>query len=292
MQGLEYMVKQRGGIHMIKGVFGRVVTWSDFCYANVWNCQPRFPRISPKYHSKSSDFDILDFNPTLLAPEDLFGPESPIISIFSLLRSLSSDLDPGHSETLDRPAASNMIYNVEYELLHINKEHAEDLELNECLYSFEAIPLKTAAHLWLYLVIREIPRTSQLLSRLVERLQDGLEIQLGGWWNSTYERQTWLLWMLFVGAAASAGRFERWWFVKELGMVCRILGIWHVEGLEDALKRVLWQDAWCKDHVQSLWNDVVMMEETEGGSLSPEDWQLSQYSPGLEVELDEEDLQS
>ena len=178
-----------------------------------------------------------------------------------------------------------MIYNVEYELLHLNKENAEDLEPNECLYSFEAIPLKTAAHLWLYLVLREVPRTSQLLYRLVERLQDALEIQLGGWWNSTYERRTWLLWMLFMGGATFAGRFERWWFVKELGMVCRTLGIWNREGLEEALKRVLWQDAWCKDHVRSLWNDVVMMEETEGSSLSPE-WLVSPYSPGLDIELE------
>jgi hypothetical protein len=172
-----------------------------------------------------------------------------------------------------------MIYNVEYELLHLNKEHADDLEPNECLYSFEAIPLKTAAHLWLYLVIREVPRTAQLLCRLVERLQEALEIQLGGWWNSTFERQTWLLWMLFMGGAASAGKFERWWFVKELGIVCRTLGIWNREGLEEGLKRVLWQDAWCMDHARSLWNDFVMMEEIEESSLSPEDWQLTQYSP-------------
>jgi hypothetical protein len=180
-----------------------------------------------------------------------------------------------------------MIYNVEYELLHLNKENAEDLEPNECIYSFEAIPLKTAAHLWLYLVIREIPRASQFLYRLVERLQDALEIHLGGWWSSTYERQTWLLWMLFMGGAASAGRFERWWFVKELGMVCRAMGIWNREALEEALKRVVWQDAWCKDHVKSLWNDAMMMEDTEGYSLSPEDWQLSQSSPGLQFEFEE-----
>jgi hypothetical protein len=276
MQGLEYMVRQRGGIDKIKGVFNRVVTWSDFCYANVWNCQPRFPRINPN-HRKSSTSDLLNFNPILLAPEDLFGPDSPFVSIFSLLRSLSSAMDTNRSDPLDRKAASSMIYNVEYELLHLNKEHAEDSELYECLYSFEAKPLKTAAHLWLYLVIREVPRTSQLLYRLVERLQDGLEIQLGGWWSSTYERQTWLLWILFMGGAASAGRYERWWFVMEMRTVCRILGIWSAQGLEAALKRVLWQDAWCKDHVRSLWNDAVMTEETDGGSMWPEDWQLSQY---------------
>jgi hypothetical protein len=176
-----------------------------------------------------------------------------------------------------------MIYNVEYSLLHLNKENAEDLQPNECLYSFEAIPLKTAAHLWLYLVIREIPRNSQLLYRLVERLQGALEIQLGGWWDSTTERRTWLVWMLFMGSAASAGRFERLWFVKELSLVCRCLRIWNREGLQEALKRILWQDAWCGEHVKRLWNDIVMLEETEASSLSPEDFQMSPCSPGPEI---------
>ena len=90
-----------------------------------------------------------------------------------------------------------------------------------------------------------------------------------------------------MGVAASAGRFERWWLVKELGMVCRTLGIWNREGLEEALKRVLWQDAWCKDRVRTLWNDIVMMEETEGSSLSPEEWVASPYSPGLDIELED-----
>jgi hypothetical protein len=269
------MVKKRGGIHKIRGVFSRIVTWSDFCYANVWNCQPRFLLLPSSWRPSSTD--ILDFNSSLLAPEDLFGPESPIISIFSLLRSLSSDLDPDRMVPPDRKAASTMIYNVEYELLHLNKENADDLEPNECLYSFEATPLRTAAHLYLYLVLREIPRTSQLLYRLVERLQDALEIQLGGWWDSTFERRTWLVWILFMGGAASAGRFERWWFVKELGIVCKRLGIWNREGLEEMLRRVVWQDKWCGEHVRCLWNDIVMMEDTEAGSLSP-------YSPGHDIQ--------
>ena len=163
-----------------------------------------------------------------------------------------------------------MIYNVEYELLHLNKENAADLEPSECLYAFEAVPLKTAAHLWLYLFIRELPRTSQLLYHLVQRLQNKLEIHLDGWWSSNYERQTWLLWMLFMGAAASAGRYERWWFVKEMSTVCRAMRIWSREELEEALKRVLWQHVWCQDYVKSVWNDIVMMEEMERSSLSPQ----------------------
>ena len=268
MYGLECMVKQRGGIRKIQGVFGRIVTWSDFCYANAWNCLPRFPRISPKNRRESSDFNVLDVNHTLLAPKGLSGPRSPIISIFALLRNLSSILDPQSGDQIDRQNASRMIYDVEYELLLLNKEHADDLEPNERLCSFEEIPLKIAAHIWLYLVAREVPRTSTLLHSIVERLQDALEIQLEGWWTATYQRQTWLLWMLFVGGAASAGRYERWWFVGKLWILCGALEILSAEALEQALKRVLWQKAWCRSHLRSIWNDVVMSEEGKNGACS------------------------
>ena len=92
-----------------------------------------------------------------------------------------------------------------------------------------------------------------------------------------------------MGSAASAGRFERWWFVKELSVVCRSLGIWNREELEEALKKVLWQDAWCMEHTRMLWNDVSVMEETDGSLLSPnplEDFQMPPYSPRLEIELE------
>ena len=80
-----------------------------------------------------------------------------------------------------------------------------------------------------------------------------------------------------MGGAASAGRFERWWFVKELRIMCKSLGIWNRDGLEEMLRRVLWQDKWCGEHVRCLWNDIVMMEDTEARSLSP-------YSPGLDIQ--------
>jgi hypothetical protein len=235
---------------------------SDFCFANVWNCQPRFPRLDSTLSTTITEFD-----PDPLTPENIFGFDSPIIPIFQMLRTLSHELDPLYAASTDRLRASNMIYETEYSLLKLNREKVEDLEPTSCIYSFEAIPLKTAAHLFLYLVIREIPHTSQLLFRLVERLQEAMEIQLGGWWDATDERRTWLLWMLFMGGSATAGRLERWWFVKEMEIVCGGLGIRSEQGFRDALKRALWQEAWCADHCMSLWNDLIMLREGEEEEL-------------------------
>lgn len=154
---------------------------------------------------------------------------------------------------------------MEYELLLLNKVHADDPEPTERIFSFEAVPLKIAAHLYLWLVIRELPPTSELLYLLVQRLQDLLEIQIPGWWSAGSERITWLLWMLFVGGAASAKRMERWWFVRELSKVFEMLGIDSFETLRAELDKVLWQEAWCKDHCLALWADVKVLEEMGRG---------------------------
>ena len=193
-----------------------------------------------------------------------------MVPIFTNLRVLSFDLDPDHILHVDRLKASNVIYTTEYDLLSLNKVHADDLEPSECLYSFETVPLKTAAHLYLYLVIREVPLSSALVYRLAQRLQQSLEEQLPGWWNSNAERQTWLLWMLFIGGIAAAGSIGRWWFVRELGNTCRMLGIWSGDAFREGLKQVLWQEAWCEDHCMVLWQEVSAFEELEGSSLSPE----------------------
>ena len=74
--------------------------------------------------------------------------------------------------------------------------------------------------------------------------------------------------------------------MKELGMVRRTLGIWNREELEEALKRVLCRMRGVRTICGVCGMMVVMMEETEGSSLSPEQWLASAYSPGLDIELE------
>jgi len=233
---------------------------SDFCCATVWNWQPSLPQDT----SISTIPRLLGLpgQQNLLLPEEVFGTKSPIIPIIKLLRTLSYTLSPPQIATTNRLTASTQISALESALLSLNKPTANSPEPRTCLYSYEATPLKTAFHIYLYLVIREISPLSALLTRLISRLQDALELQVEGWWTSTSERRTWLLWMLFIGGAAAKGKAKmRWWFVRELWVMCRREGIWEIGGLRDALKRVVWQDEWCEEHCISLWNDL----EAQGG---------------------------
>jgi hypothetical protein len=88
---------------------------SDFCFANICNGQPTFPRMD----SVSSEFHLDEFplGSSRLNAEDTFGTESPLISVINSIRRLSRDLDPEYVGNVDRVKASSMIYNLEYDLL-------------------------------------------------------------------------------------------------------------------------------------------------------------------------------
>jgi hypothetical protein len=73
----------------------------------------------------------------------------------------------------------------------------------------------------------------------------------------------WLLWILFVGAAASNGRPERFWFVKGLGNLCKELEAWNLEQLRDYLGRVVLQEIFFEFHLISIWDDVTFFWELE-----------------------------
>lgn len=198
------------------------------------------------------------------------GLYSPIISIFQSLRALSYDLDPVRITSANRLRASHMIYETEYTLLSLNQANVNDSQPTSCIHLFEVIPLKNAAYLYLYLVIREIPVASRLITRLVDRLQEALENQSGRWWHLAEERKIWLLWILFMGYSATADRNERWGFVQEVRHVCLELGMSGGQELKDTLKRVLWQEAWCADHCVSLLNDLWILRDSEEGSVTRE----------------------
>lgn len=198
----------------------------------------------------------------MLSTEDLFGTVgTPMVGIVDSIRRLSGDLDPENTGSVDRVKASSSIYKLEYSLLSLNSASRDSPELvNQ--HSFKIVPLKTAVHLYLYLVIREIPRNSKIIERMVVRLQDSLEPDLFQWWNSTVECQTWLLWILFIGCTTSYAD-QKVWFVREFVTITDLLGISSQKSLELHLKKVLWQGAFYAGHCSTLWDEVMLLGEAE-----------------------------
>jgi hypothetical protein len=118
-------------------------------------------------------------------------------------------------------------------------------------------------------VIRELPPSSPILETLIFRLQNSL-LDSMPWWSSDLnssshlQRKIWLLWILFIGAVASNGRIERFWFIKELGGLCSELGVSEIEGsegLRGRLSSVVLQDLFFEWHLSAVWEDVCLSWE-------------------------------
>ncbi len=67
-----------------------------------------------------------------------------------------------------------------------------------------------------------------------------------------------------MGAVASNGRAERFWFIEAMAGLCRDLGMSAVEGptgLRDYLGRVVLQDTFFEWHLNAIWEDIVLFGE-------------------------------
>jgi len=150
----------------------------------------------------------------------------------------------------------------------MNKQDGDELNERNTHGSYEAMPLAHAAHIYLWLVIRQVPPVSMVFIKLSRNLRDTLEAQRHGWWSATHERKNWLAWILFIGAAAAAGT-EQWWFLTALESISESLGVWSRDSLKKCLSRVLWQDEFCADHCTILWNKISELQKLELATFDP-----------------------
>ncbi|KAL6835645.1 hypothetical protein J3E69DRAFT_319253 [Trichoderma sp. SZMC 28015] len=242
MEGLERIVKKRGGIQNIKGIHAQIATWCDFCYSNIWNLQPRFSRL----------YDVPLENSATTAESSslpiIAGISPGIACILRSLHHVSSDCPS------DLPKTSIQIYNIEYDLLMLNEtSHSQKIDR----LSNEGAALKVAAHLYLYLLLRKLPSGSPVFSELITRLRNALDKCDEVSEDSQYDRLIWRLWILFVGYAAAAEREDKWKFVKGSWAICKALHITRGAQLNSSLRATVWLEPACERWAKSLWADCL-----------------------------------
>ncbi|MCJ1389155.1 hypothetical protein MMC18_002010 [Xylographa bjoerkii] len=154
---------------------------------------------------------------------------------------------PQNMSVLDRKAFSSMIYLVEYQLLS-HQGGASSVQN----YSQAPAPLRLAAHLYLYLAIRELPNTTEMHHSMARRLQI---VAMGGvqagldfldYHNDLF------LWIIFIGGAALSGQSERRWFVSELTIICLTLQISSLDHFKERLAKILWHEKFFTRHAPVL----------------------------------------
>ncbi|KAL7816071.1 hypothetical protein V8C44DRAFT_348299 [Trichoderma aethiopicum] len=249
MQGLKYMVQEKGGINKIQGIHRGVVTWADFCNSTVWNCPPQFP-----YTPISAVIEDTSFSHGPLKPAETFSLQIPL-NLEQQLTSLVESLRKS-SAAKDANAHKNEashVYDVEYRL-HLLQAGV----FNGQYLSKDMAALCVALNIYLYLAIREIPAKAQLMWRLIDRLQALFGV---GWAEPMtfleQWRQDWKLWTLFIGYGAALENRRQKWFAQALKSAYNDAGYRDLEHLHDILKNLLWQESWCEHYFNKLREELA-----------------------------------
>jgi hypothetical protein len=190
--------------------------------------------------------------PNMLDPADVFGAASPILPVIQKLRHISMVMDPTYAGVLDKTFTTQAVYDVEYDLALLNGPQPEADRLETDLLP-QATCLKIASHIYLYIMIRELPSTSPVVDEMAKRLRLALELQKGHWLFWRRDSQCWLLWMLFIGYASASEYRNKQWFLQNSLLFCNTLNLLTKDDLRSSLKSVMWSGVQCEIHMDRLW---------------------------------------
>ena len=117
-------------------------------------------------------------------------------------------------------------------------------------------PILLAAHVFLYLMMRQVPKNGAVMRALVHRLDNSIQMR-------QTEPSVWenhlpaLLWVLFVGAVAQEPLVEgiaKHWMKTQLRDTCRLLVPATKESIRDTLKGFLWCEKSCAPFFDKFWD--------------------------------------
>ncbi|KAF2809470.1 uncharacterized protein BDZ99DRAFT_463264 [Mytilinidion resinicola] len=269
INGLNQMVQLRGGILAFEenAVLQRVLTWTDFSFAATYNHSPRFgilPKLSsnlePSTHFISAS--IAD----LASPElsTIAVTSWEVLEIMDSLDRISAAITSFQGTLPERISISNAIYLVERRLISVKSEAwstffepSAEFDLSE--------PLRYAAHLFLHMAVRELPGKAKMHDGLLRRLRNALPeyLNVAEMVASEFSLGL-LLWIYFMGAAASRKRADRAYFVAGLIQVSEAVAVESAGAFEGALKSVLWLDGFCKSRSSALWEEMTEIQDSWG----------------------------
>lgn len=124
-----------------------------------------------------------------------------------------------------------------------------------------------AAHVFLDVGMRLIPRNAPLTRKLVGRLRDALDnripMNVAAWPRSRLQD---LLWVLFAGSVIADGYEHGAWFSVRLQTVVKMTGYRSQDEVRNTLRRYVWSDVVGLEYLDKTWEAVVA---SNGGVEQP-----------------------
>lgn len=255
------MIMLRGGLRALRHnmFLQSLVSWSDLLYSSAFDSRSHFNFACPiSGQIPDTPVCIIDF---YIYQEHVSTPPSfdtkmretlRLLRILSLKKSTLTLAinDSSPSNLANRLEFSKCMYLAEYRLLTL----FDNISSTHTSMSIRK-PWQLSVYLYIHLALRDLPETAPAEFNLVKRLKATLKAtpDLCELWT---ENLSLLLWIMFIGAAATSKSIERVYFIQHIIKIADRISILSRLDFITLLKSVMWLEAFCKPHATTVWNDV------------------------------------
>ena len=190
-------------------------------------------------------------------------PQLTMTDVLENLRVLSHIMDNKCTDGKELVYFSAAIFNTQYQITTFTarnifvENHSHNLEASR---TFSSLLYRNATSvsfcIYINMVLRKLPLRAVLHCTMATHLKSHLEKsgnELLLSWASNLEL---LLWVLFIGAAATIGSNERTYFVNHLKLVIMELQVTTLESFVRKLRLTVWSEAFCFPQSEVLWKEM------------------------------------
>ncbi|KAH0427423.1 hypothetical protein CcaCcLH18_09704 [Colletotrichum camelliae] len=257
LTGLHSMMEARGGPDTIKHdyILCRCINWIDIQVASGLGRIPKFPMFHTLDQvSLPSSVVNRAMTPSLRHLDRLGGhnpdesnePRKIFVSLRQAICSQAGAVSADDIRIVMNTADGSILH-----FLYVERRTATPVQKR-------FLVLVAAAHVFLYVVLREIPTTGHMIRLLVARMRAALDDadSIALIWVS---HDAALLWILFVGIVGSGTAEDRQWFASRLHKVLDRAGDvlpperCNREALQQMLAGFLWRDERCLPVLEEIW---------------------------------------
>jgi hypothetical protein len=287
VKGLKRMVDLQGGLHNLRRnkVLQRIIAWyvqsagrktcstnqvtschrTDFSYSSTWNKRSVFSRL-PQLSGSLAPLlpkQVLLSQSLLQGIDALSVVQPEVLEIMHDLNIISKAISLSSSPentTITGPSISNAVYSIEHRLLSVRSDLSVNTEDNRFEYDFSMAPTM-AAHLYLHLGIRELPRTARMHRLMLDTLVTSLlAFSVDEVVPSSMDTSLpILMWVLFIGATASSDCTQRTYFLTRMQEVTLILGVMDLQHFVGTLQNIMWAEKYYEKHCPDIWDEMIAL---------------------------------
>lgn len=184
-------------------------------------------------------------------------------NIFHTIRLLSSIIDKECPSDDEKAYFSSNIFTTQYQLAKFNENmthvpstsHSQDTSKPRSSQFYEN-PTYIALCIYINMVLRKLPLGIVLHYNMAKHLISALEVSSHNLFEDWALNLRVLLWLLFVGGAATTNRAEHSYFVRKLALVALRLRLSSFDSFINTLKETAWSKDFCTLHSTRLWNEM------------------------------------